>query len=128
MEPNFFLRCCQKNDFAIFELFSIIIIFTIFVAERGQRVIVDFPSGYDIEEAEDCKYDWLIFQDGPFFFSPIINKLCGSQDNMTSINSTGRYMRLWFRTDDFIENSGFRLNIRYEPIPGELDTVSQCVD
>ena len=88
-------------------------------AKQGEYVSVQFLNGYAIEKSDDCKYDWLIFQDGPFFFSPIIKRLCGESDSMAPINSTGRYMRMWFRTDDFIQLRGFVLHPQYIPIPSK---------
>lgn len=93
-------------------------------APPGSKVVVSFPSGYDIEQSDGCKYDWLVFQDGPFFFSPVIERLCGTKaSDVPSINSTGRYMRMWFRTDDFIQHTGFALRRKHVEIDGEVSLI-----
>ncbi|KAF6033774.1 NETO2 [Bugula neritina] len=57
-----------------------------------------------------------VIKDGPFLFSPVIKKLCGSGVAGTTITTTGTYMRLVFYTDDVIEKTGFSLQFN-ESVP-----------
>jgi len=86
------------------------------LAEPGFRASITFKDGYSIERSKDCKYDSLTIQDGPFLFSPVIKKLCGSGVAGTTITTTGTYMRLVFYTDDVIEKTGFSLQFN-ESVP-----------
>ncbi|XP_067937595.1 neuropilin and tolloid-like protein 2 isoform X2 [Watersipora subatra] len=86
-------------------------------AGAGQLVEITFDDDYDIEESENCKYDSLTFQDGPFEFSPVMRKLCGKGSKAMTLRSTTNYMRLTFITDDVIEKKGFNISYRYIDIP-----------
>ena len=93
--------------------------FSASLAPRGHYIRLTFEGTYGIEGATDCKYDWLTFQDGPFIFSKEIKKLCGNGGN-NIVESTGRYMRLIFHTDDVIEEAGFNISFAYLPLPGTV--------
>lgn len=95
------------------------------VAPAGQRVVVSLQDGYDIENtrwddhAGNCQFDFLLFQDGPFEFSPNITRICGT-GKAVEIASTGNFMRILFKTDLMVEKSGFNLTYEFKPIPGML--------
>lgn len=71
-----------------------------------------FNRPYDIEYSNDCKYDSLRFQDGPFEFSPTLLILCGEGGSNKTIQSSTNYMRLTWITDDAIEGKGFHMSYK----------------
>lgn len=86
---------------------------------------LEFDDEYDIEESQTmshsmrCRSDYLLFQDGPFAFSPNITIICGVSRGQP-IRSTSRQMRIVFRTDTTYERTGFNMTIHYELIDGNM--------
>ena len=83
-----------------------------------QRVQLAFDKNYYIEPSFECRFDHIEVRDGPFGFSPIIDRFCG-QKNPGLVTSTGRFMWIKFTSDEELEGLGFR--IKYTFIAGTTD-------
>ena len=95
-----------------------------FLAPPGKRVEVKFIDGFDIEShshrSEDCKYDYIQFQDGPYQFSQnLTGLLCGKKAYYEPIVSTSRYMRIVFKTDAQTNKPGFRMRYNFINVSGK---------
>ena len=83
-----------------------------------QRVQLAFDKNYYIEPSFECRFDHIEVRDGPFGFSPLIDRFCG-QKNPGLVTSTGRFMWIKFTSDEELEGLGFR--IKYTFIAGTTD-------
>ena len=95
-----------------------------FLAPPGKRVEVKFIYGFDIEShshrSEDCKYDYIQFQDGPYQFSQnLTGLLCGKKAYYEPIVSTARHMRIVFKTDAQTNKPGFRIRYNFINVSGK---------
>ena len=73
-------------------------------------VLANFLS-FDLEDKDDCGYDYLIIYDGPDDSSGQIGtKMCGST-KPTEIESSGNTMHILFHTDSGTEGTGFQIQI-----------------
>jgi len=81
-------------------------------APDQQRVRLDFRDDFHIEPSEDCGNDQLEIRDGPFGYSRLVGRFCGTI-RPPLIESTGGYLWLRFYSDDSIEYIGFRAVYEY---------------
>lgn len=86
-----------------------------------QRIQLAFDKNYYIEPSFECRFDNIEIRDGPFCFSPLINRFCGNK-NPGLVTTTGRFMWIKFSSDEELEGLGFR--IRYTFIAGRLLVVN----
>lgn len=80
-----------------------------------QRIQLSFDKNYYIEPSFECRFDHIEIRDGPFGFSPLIDRFCGGK-NPGLVTSTGRFMWIKFTSDEELEGLGFR--IKYTFIAG----------
>lgn len=85
------------------------------LAAPRQRVELTFDEHFYIEPSFECRFDHLEVRDGPFGFSPLIDRFCGVK-SPPLIRSTGRFMWVKFSSDEELEGLGFRA--KYSFIPG----------
>lgn len=86
------------------------------LAAPRQRIELTFDEPYYIEPSFECRFDHLEVRDGPFGFSPLINRYCGLK-SPALIRSTGRFMWIKFTSDEELEGKGFQA--KYSFIPGK---------
>lgn len=83
-----------------------------------QRIQLAFDKTYYIEPSFECRFDHIEIRDGPFGFSPIIDRFCGPKSPGV-VTSTGRFMWVKFISDEELEGLGFR--VKYTFIAGNPD-------
>lgn len=81
-----------------------------------QRIQLAFDKNYYMEPSFECRFDHIEIRDGPFGFSPLIDRFCGVK-NPGLVTSTGRFMWIKFNSDEELEGLGFR--IKYTFIAGK---------
>ncbi|XP_059143177.1 tolloid-like protein 1 [Physella acuta] len=74
--------------------------------EEGFTTALKFQS-FEIENHENCVYDYLEVRDGATELSPLIGKFCG-YTIPDDIQSTGRHLFVKFFSDASIQKEGFR--------------------
>uniref|UniRef100_A0A3B1KJS3 Neuropilin and tolloid-like protein 2 n=1 Tax=Astyanax mexicanus TaxID=7994 RepID=A0A3B1KJS3_ASTMX len=96
------------------------------------RIELVFDENFFIEPSFECRFDHLEIRDGPFGFSPLINRFCGSQSPGT-VASTGRFMWIKFTSDEELEGMGFRVEYTFTVDPdfhlhegGLLNPIPDC--
>lgn len=91
-----------------------------------QRIQLAFDKNYYIEPSFECRFDHIEVRDGPFGFSPLIDRFCGPK-SPGLVTSTGRFMWIKFTSDEELEGLGFR--IKYSFIAGTqlLNYYSTCI-
>ncbi|KAI8034244.1 hypothetical protein M5D96_013003 [Drosophila gunungcola] len=73
-------------------------------------VNVTFHS-FDVEDATECRFDWLQINDGRSAAAQIIGRYCGSHlPHGGNIVSSGNQLYLWFRSDNSTAKEGFDLS------------------
>ena len=77
-----------------------------------QRIELKFDDTFFMESSFECRFDHIEVRDGPFSFSPLINRFCGSS-SPGRVLSTGRFMWIRFFSDDELEGQGFRVQYNY---------------
>lgn len=77
-----------------------------------QRIQLAFDKNYYIEPSFECRFDHIEIRDGPFGFSPLIDRLCGGK-NPGLVTSTGRFMWIKFTSDEELEGLGFRIKYTF---------------
>uniref|UniRef100_A0AAR2KP69 CUB domain-containing protein n=1 Tax=Pygocentrus nattereri TaxID=42514 RepID=A0AAR2KP69_PYGNA len=97
-----------------------------------KRVQLVFDENYYIEPSFECRFDNIEIRDGPFGFSPLINRFCGSQSPGV-VTSTGRFMWIKFTSDEELEGLGFRVDYTFPIDPdfhlhigGLLNPIPDC--
>ncbi|RXM31608.1 Neuropilin and tolloid-like protein 2 [Acipenser ruthenus] len=85
-------------------------------AAPRQRIELSFDDPYYVEPSFECRFDHLEIRDGPFGFSPLINRYCGPK-SPGLVRSTGRFMWIKFTTDEELEGLGFRVTYAFVPDP-----------
>ncbi|XP_010615577.1 neuropilin and tolloid-like protein 2 [Fukomys damarensis] len=85
-------------------------------AAPRQRIELTFDEHYYIEPSFECRFDHLEVRDGPFGFSPLIDRYCGMK-SPPLIRSTGRFMWIKFSSDEELEGLGFRAKYSFIPDP-----------
>ncbi|XP_053256210.1 neuropilin and tolloid-like protein 2 isoform X1 [Podarcis raffonei] len=100
-------------------------------AAPRQRIELTFDEPYYIEPSFECRFDHLEVRDGPFGFSPLIDRYCGLK-SPTLIRSTGRFMWIKFTSDEELEGQGFKAKYSFIPDPdftylgGILNPIPDC--
>ncbi|XP_017193112.1 neuropilin and tolloid-like protein 2 isoform X5 [Oryctolagus cuniculus] len=100
-------------------------------AAPRQRIELTFDERYYIEPSFECRFDHLEIRDGPFGFSPLIDRYCGMK-SPPLIRSTGRFMWIKFSSDEELEGLGFRAKYSFIPDPdftylgGILNPIPDC--
>uniref|UniRef100_A0ABI7W7E6 CUB domain-containing protein n=1 Tax=Felis catus TaxID=9685 RepID=A0ABI7W7E6_FELCA len=100
-------------------------------AAPRQRIELTFDEHYYIEPSFECRFDHLEVRDGPFGFSPLIDRYCGVK-SPPLIRSTGRFMWIKFSSDEELEGLGFRAKYSFIPDPdftylgGILNPIPDC--
>lgn len=84
-----------------------------------QRIELLFDEKFYIEASFECRFDHIEVRDGPFSFSPLINRFCGAS-SPGLVLSSGRFMWIRFFSDDELEGIGFR--VQYSFTAGEQKT------
>ncbi|EPY76091.1 neuropilin and tolloid-like protein 2 isoform 1 precursor [Camelus ferus] len=100
-------------------LITILVVEGIAVAQKTpaaprQRIELTFDEHYYIEPSFECRFDHLEVRDGPFGFSPLIDRYCGVK-SPPLIRSTGRFMWIKFSSDEELEGLGFRAKYSFIP-------------
>ncbi|KAF3686931.1 Neuropilin and tolloid-like protein 2 [Channa argus] len=97
-----------------------------------QRIQLAFDKNYYIEPSFECRFDHIEIRDGPFGFSPLIDRLCGGK-NPGLVTSTGRFMWIKFTSDEELEGLGFRIKYTFIADPdfhlhvgGLLNPIPDC--
>ena len=73
---------------------------------------------FNVEQHQQCNFDYLQIHDGPSASHHRIGKYCGTTlPNGGTINSTTHEMYMWFHSDDSIAHDGFTLTWR-SALPG----------
>ncbi|MFT7816792.1 neuropilin and tolloid-like protein 2 [Arapaima gigas] len=101
-------------------------------AHPRQRIELLFDNTYYIEPSFECRFDHIEVRDGPFGFSPLINRFCGPR-SPGLVRSTGRFMWVKFTSDEELEGLGFRVNYTFTADPdfhlhlgGILNPIPDC--
>ncbi|XP_046337889.2 neuropilin and tolloid-like protein 2 [Haliotis rufescens] len=81
-------------------------------APQNFKIQLDFRDVFKIEKSEKCKYDYLEVRDGPFAYSPLIQRFCGD-DFPPLVTSTSRFLWMRFKSDDLIQDEGFKAIYSY---------------
>ncbi|GLD55594.1 neuropilin and tolloid-like protein 2 [Lates japonicus] len=81
-----------------------------------QRIQLSFDKNYYIEPSFECRFDHIEIRDGPFGFSPLIDRFCGGK-NPGLVTSTGRFMWIKFTSDEELEGLGFRIKYTFIAAP-----------
>lgn len=77
-----------------------------------QRIELLFDENFYIEASFECRFDHIEVRDGPFSFSPLINRFCGST-SPGLVLSSGRFMWIRFFSDDELEGMGFQVQYSF---------------
>lgn len=77
-----------------------------------QRIELLFNKLFHIEASFDCRFDNIEVRDGPFSFSPLINRFCGTTSPGV-IYSNGRFMWIRFFSDEELEGKGFQVQYKF---------------
>uniref|UniRef100_A0A665UUY8 Neuropilin (NRP) and tolloid (TLL)-like 2b n=1 Tax=Echeneis naucrates TaxID=173247 RepID=A0A665UUY8_ECHNA len=77
-----------------------------------QRIELLFDDAFYIEASFECRFDHIEVRDGPFSFSPLINRFCGSA-NPGLVLSSGRFMWIRFFSDEELEGIGFQVQYSF---------------
>ncbi|XP_053772027.1 neuropilin and tolloid-like protein 2 isoform X2 [Desmodus rotundus] len=85
-------------------------------AAPRQRIELTFDEHFYIEPSFECRFDHLEVRDGPFGFSPLIDRFCGVR-SPPLVRSTGRFMWVKFSSDEELEGMGFRAKYSFIPDP-----------
>ncbi|XP_059156606.1 uncharacterized protein LOC131941379 [Physella acuta] len=81
-------------------------------APPGFIIQLDFREKFQVEKSDKCKYDHLEVRDGPFAYSPLINRYCDASFP-PMITSSGRHLWLRFKTDGILQYGGFKAVYTY---------------
>ncbi|XP_016305541.1 neuropilin and tolloid-like protein 2 [Sinocyclocheilus anshuiensis] len=97
-----------------------------------QRIQLAFDKTYYIEPSFECRFDHIEIRDGPFGFSPLIDRFCGPKSPGV-VTSTGRFMWIKFTSDEELEGLGFRVKYTFIADPdfhlhvgGLLNPIPDC--
>ncbi|KAM7396598.1 hypothetical protein PAMP_019631 [Pampus punctatissimus] len=78
-----------------------------------QRIELMFDENFYIEASFECRFDHIEVRDGPFSFSPLINRFCGSA-SPGPVLSSGRFMWIRFFSDEELEGIGFQVQYSFK--------------
>ncbi|XP_030646312.1 neuropilin and tolloid-like protein 2 [Chanos chanos] len=97
-----------------------------------KRIELIFDEVYSLEPSFECRFDNIEVRDGPFGFSPLINRFCGPT-SPSVVTSSGRFMWIKFTSDEELEGQGFRVEYRFTADPdfhlhvgGLLNPIPDC--
>ncbi|XP_031424591.1 neuropilin and tolloid-like protein 2 [Clupea harengus] len=97
-----------------------------------QRIQLTFDKNYYVEPSFECRFDHIEVRDGPFGFSPLIDRFCGPKSPGV-VTSTGRFMWIKFTSDEELEGLGFRIKYTFIADPdfhlhvgGLLNPIPDC--
>ncbi|XP_032380424.1 neuropilin and tolloid-like protein 2 isoform X1 [Etheostoma spectabile] len=97
-----------------------------------QRIELLFDQTFYIEASFECRFDHIEVRDGPFSFSPLINRFCGSACPGLVLSS-GRFMWIRFFSDEELEGYGFKVRYSFTADPefhlhvgGLLNPIPDC--
>ncbi|CAL8263089.1 unnamed protein product [Merluccius merluccius] len=97
-----------------------------------QRIELQFDGSFYIEASFECRFDRIEVRDGPFSFSPLIDRFCGSA-SPGLVLSSGRFVWVRFYSDDELEGMGFRVQYHFTTDPefylhigGILNPIPEC--
>ncbi|XP_037109242.1 neuropilin and tolloid-like protein 2 isoform X2 [Syngnathus acus] len=97
-----------------------------------QRIELQFDKSFYIEASFECRFDHIEVRDGPFSFSPLINRFCGTTCPGLVLSS-GRFMWIRFFSDDELEGIGFQVRYSFTSDPefhlhvgGLLNPIPDC--
>ncbi|XP_066541616.1 neuropilin and tolloid-like protein 2 [Hoplias malabaricus] len=106
----------------------------VYVLEALPRMRIElvFEEKFFIEPSFECRFDFIEIHDGPFAFSPLINRFCGAKSPGV-VTSTGRFMWIKFTSDEELEGLGFRVEYTFTIDPdfhlhvgGLLNPIPDC--
>ncbi|XP_047453528.1 neuropilin and tolloid-like protein 2 isoform X2 [Mugil cephalus] len=97
-----------------------------------QRIELVFADAFHIEASFKCRFDNIEVRDGPFSFSPLINRFCGTA-SPGLVLSSGRFMWIRFYSDEELEGAGFLVQYSFTADPefhlhvgGLLNPIPDC--
>ncbi|KAM4734107.1 neuropilin and tolloid-like protein 2 isoform 1-T1 [Anableps anableps] len=97
-----------------------------------QRIELQFSKIFQIETSFECRFDHIEVRDGPFSFSSLISRYCGTA-SPGLIHSSGRFMWIRFYSDDELEGKGFQVQYKFTADPefhlhvgGLLNPIPDC--
>ncbi|XP_061629830.1 neuropilin and tolloid-like protein 2 [Phyllopteryx taeniolatus] len=97
-----------------------------------QRIELLFDESFYIEASFECRFDHIEVRDGPFSFSPLINRFCGATCPGLVLSS-GRFMWIRFYSDEELEGIGFQVRYSFTADPefhlhvgGLLNPIPDC--
>ncbi|XP_029009851.1 neuropilin and tolloid-like protein 2 isoform X1 [Betta splendens] len=101
-------------------------------AQPRQRIELTFDKTFYIEASFECRFDHIEVRDGPFGFSPLINRFCGAA-TPGLVLSSGRFMWIRFFSDEELEGVGFQVQYSFTADPefhlhvgGLLNPIPDC--
>ncbi|XP_056334540.1 neuropilin and tolloid-like protein 2 [Danio aesculapii] len=101
-------------------------------AHPRKRIQLVFDDIYHIEPSFECRFDNIEIRDGPFIFSPLINRFCGDK-SPGIVTSSGRFLWIKFTSDEELEELGFKVEYSYTADPdfhlhvgGLLNPIPDC--
>ncbi|XP_061189646.1 uncharacterized protein LOC133197565 [Saccostrea echinata] len=81
----------------------------IFIAQDNQEIKIGFEI-FDVEQEKNCKYDSLQMYNGSSTKSEVIKRYCGKK-TPSNFTFPGTRMYLLFKSDRYVQRSGFKLNV-----------------
>ncbi|XP_055944726.1 cubilin-like isoform X2 [Argiope bruennichi] len=75
---------------------------------KAQRQITLNATTFNLEEHNNCRYDYLEIRNGEYETSPLIGKFCGT-NILQGIKSHSNVLRLEFKTDNSQSGAGFEI-------------------
>ncbi|KAM4618276.1 neuropilin and tolloid-like protein 2 [Polymixia lowei] len=97
-----------------------------------QRIELVFDETFYIEASFECRFDHIEVRDGPFGFSPLVNRFCGSA-SPGLVLSSGRFVWIRFYSDEELEGVGFQVKYSFTADPefhlhvgGLLNPIPEC--
>lgn len=96
------------------------------VAAPPQHLIkLDFRDYFRIEHSTNCMNDYLEIRDGPHGYNKVIERpFCGKDAFPPLITSSDRHLWIHFKSDDNIEDKGFKAIYEYIPRPPSRKYIS----
>ncbi|XP_063777593.1 cubilin [Pseudophryne corroboree] len=74
---------------------------------EGRRVTLTI-NDLQLQDHQNCDYDYIAVYNGYHSQSPLLDKLCGNVEPETVVRSSGRTMKVSFVTDGSVSSGGFR--------------------
>ncbi|GFQ96473.1 cubilin, partial [Trichonephila clavata] len=78
------------------------------VKGQNHRQITLNITSFELEEHQNCRYDYLEIRNGEYETSPLTGKYCGT-NILKAITSHSNVMRLEFKTDNSMSSRGFEI-------------------